>query len=140
MRDTLARIRRIEKAAYPPHMWQLQWVFRIKDLAEYCECRPDQVFVLTGQDWYLLAAEREDEVEVVDFASIGGCRDILRVLATVVPRWRGRRVVMDARESTSYRLVMLLVRRYRLDVIEDELWFWGDEPMHSLVLDFPLKG
>jgi len=136
MRRVLSVLRHVERAAYPPHMRQMQYVRGVRDLAEYCECRPDQVFVLTGRDWYLLAAEREDEVEIVDFASAGGCREVFRVLATVVKRWRGRTIILDARHCTSYPLVMALTGRYGLRVVQDEVWHWGDESMHSLVLSW----
>lgn len=138
VRKLIAHLRQIERAAYPPHMRQMQAVRSIEDLAEYCECRPDQVFVLSGEGWYFIAAEREGEVEVVDFASAGGCRDLFRVLAAVLARWRGRKVAMDCRARTSYPLVLALVRRYQAVVLEDTSWYWGDDEMRRLVVLLPV--
>lgn len=134
MKKVLPFICRIERQVYPVHMRQMQHIRDTADLADYCECRLDQLLTLSGEDWYLIAAERGDEVEIVDFASLKGCTDIFKILVRVVPRWRGRRIVLDARASTSYRLVLALVKRYKIQVVEDEMWHWGDEEMHHLVL------
>lgn len=130
-----SKLRKIERLAYPAHMWQMQDVYSIKDLAEYCECSVSQVFCIIGEDYYLIAANKKRYIEIVDLASIGGIGgDVFRIMNKVSRVSKGKKIILDARETTSYPLVKLFARRYLLQIVEDKEWMWGDEVMHSMVL------
>jgi len=128
-------IKNIEARVYPEHMQMMQCLDDIYDLADYCECEVDELFVLTGDNWYLIAAEHEDFVEIVDLCADGNIgMEIIKLIAVLRKRWAGKRVTMDARESTSYPIIRALIRRFNYRVIRDEIWSWDDEVMHDIEL------
>lgn len=134
MKKVLPILKKIERMAYPEFMWSINDCRNIRDLADYCECHPNELFILCGEDWYLLAAEREDEVEVVDLASINGMGfEIIKVIKTCLNRWQGKTVTMDCRASTSYPILLKIVQRYGYDYT-DEVWYWEDEEMHAITV------
>lgn len=134
MDKVLSKLKKIERAAYPKFMQLINGCRNIEELADYCECSPQELFILCGEDWYLLAAEREDEVEVVDLASVGGMGlEIIKVIKTSIKRWKGKTVKMDCRASTSYPILLRIVQRYGLSYT-DEVWFWEWEEMHSITV------
>lgn len=137
MKKILRQVKRIEKVAYPRHMQQLSWVRNMKDLAEYMECELSEVLVFLGDNWYMLVANKPEEVEIVDFASTGkvGLK-MFGVFKTIAEIATGKYIIMDARETTSYPLVMRLIERYGGEVVEDDAWDWDGETMHSLAIAF----
>lgn len=135
MKASLRRIKAIEAAAYPPSMRQLQNVATWKEVADYCECRAEELLVLSGESWYLLAAEHEDYVEIADLAATGGLGSaIWRIIAAAKGRWAGKTVVCDARQGTSYCLLKALERRGIVRVISETPWEWEDEKMFEVKL------
>lgn len=138
---SISLAREIEAAVYPHWMQQLQWVETLAELAEYCECQPSQVRLITGNGWYLLAAERKRSVEVVDLCALPhtGPLGMREVFSSLALEWSGKTVEMDCRKSTSYPLVMRLVESYGIQVLEDEPWDWGGEEMRAIKLKFPRR-
>ena len=123
-------IKKIEKQAYPRYMQQMQRIRNLDGLADYCECTKENVILLAEDKWYLILAKDEDTYEVVDWASIG---------ATNIPKiigffntLKGKKLVMDTRESTSYKFIKSAQRHKRIQITKDETWFWGTEVMHEI--------
>ena len=127
-------VRDIERAVYPAHMCSLQGD-SLECLAEYCECSIQQLFVLQGDGWYLLAAEHHRSVEICDLAALPGHEHAaMRGLLTAGQRWTGKCITLDARETTSYPIIRRLARMGRITILKDEEYEWGLEVMHDMVL------
>ena len=130
-------LRKIEKLAYPKGMRQLGSVRNISDLAEYMECHEDEVVVLQGEGWYILIADHQrGDVELVDIASSSlrlGVQ-MWRALVGHIIQLSGRRVTMDARESTSYPMVRKLAERGVIEILSDATWEWCGEVFHDLIV------
>lgn len=141
MKTALSFLKRVEACAYPPHMRMMQDYNTLSDLAEYCECKKREVFVICGEDYYLIAAEKGNEIEVVDMASLNGMgKVIFGLVRTCRERWAGKSIKMDLRESTSYPLLLSLSRRYGIKMTEEGTWEWEDEIMHCVSLSIPKQG
>ena len=130
-------IKRIEKNAYPKQMRALQGE-SVEGILEYCRDEEnDEAVVYLGQNWYILAGISDAKVEVVDFASTGkvgsemflAFRDLIEALGT-------KELWMSCRETTSYPLVLALVRRYGARIKTDyvDRYSFQGEVMHDLVI------
>lgn len=128
------KIKGIEAAAYPHHMQQMQHIQNKKDLADYCECSVNQVFCLCGENWYFLAANKKRYVEVVDIASTNGITkdDFLFILKECIKVFKKKKVICDARETTSLRLLKRLETKGVIKIAKDKIWHWEGEVMHEI--------
>lgn len=123
-------IKKIEKQAYPRYMQQMQHVRNLQELADYCECTKENVILLAEDEWYLIVAKDKDTYEVVDWASIGAV-NVPKIIG-FFNELRGKKLVMDARESTSYKFIKSAQRHQRLKITKDETWHWRTEIMHEI--------
>lgn len=129
----IRKIVRIESKVYPEHMQYMQGIKTKTDLEDYCE--DDQVSVLLGVDWYLIMSEEE----VVDLATTSALslKEILSISACLKEHFGiGVKFSLDARESTSYKIISFYEKRGKITVYEDMVWSWGGEIMHEMVLSF----
>ena len=129
--ELLQKMRDIEAVAYPSFMQSICDCYTLKELADYCECRVSQLFCICGTNYYLLAANKKRSVEIVDFASTGRCKELFKVMNICLEQFKNKRVTMDCRETTSYPIVTLLLKRKGISY-EDNPWEWGDEIMHEI--------
>lgn len=132
--NILKRIREIEAVAYPEAFRMLQDAFHIVDLFYYMECEEDDAIVHVEDNWYLLASRESGEI--VDLASDSPLRmkdmiKIYRILKSI-----DGDITLDAREKTSYRLIMALVKSGRATIKSDTAYEWDGETFHSMVLRF----
>ena len=132
--NKLRRIRSIERAAYPPHMRQMQDCRSWKDLAEYCEVSLDKVTVVLEKDYYLILAENGSEVEIVDLASKNGISPgtLMGLFRKILVSLSGKSVICDARAGTSLKVLHALSRAGKIKIQKDNKWTWRDDEMHSL--------
>ena len=130
-------IKRIEKTAYPKQMRALQGE-NAQGILEYCRDEEnDEAIVYLGTNWYILAGVSDEKVEVVDFASTGmvgsemflAFKDLIETLGT-------KELWMSCRETTSYPLVLALVKRYggRIKTDYVDRYSFQGEVMHDLVI------
>lgn len=128
----LKALRKIEAAAYPKHMQYMQDIRSWVDVQEYCES--ETVAVLLKDHFYCLATE----VEVVDLASSSklSIADSLEVVSFLQETFESRPFTLDARETTSYRLLKMLEKRGRLAILSDEPWDWDGIAMHEMTVQF----
>ena len=130
-------IKKIEKTAYPKAMWTLQWE-NAQGIMEYCRDEEnDEAIVYLGENWYMLVGSSDAKVEVVDFASTGkigsemflAFKDLIETLGT-------KELWMSCRETTSYPLVLALVKRYNARIKTDyvDRYSFQGETMHDLVI------
>ena len=129
--EDLKKMKDIEAVAYPSFMQSICDCDTLEELADYCECKVSQLFVICGNNYYLLAANKQRSVEIVDFASTGRCNELFKVINICFEEFKNKRVTMDCRESTSYPIVTLLLKRKKIKYT-DTTWYWEDEAMHEI--------
>ncbi|RMH14939.1 MAG: hypothetical protein D6698_11990 [Gammaproteobacteria bacterium] len=127
-------IRRIERAAYPQVYWGLQDIESLEDVAEYVGCHVRDLVVLHGENWYLLGSSTGEDFYIADLASAGGMglKDLAQVKELMLQH---ERVYMEARETTSYRLVKFMERRGLVSIMTDHPFEWGGEVFHEIELE-----
>ena len=127
----IEKLKAIEKRAYADTIYsQMQSFQTIDDLAEYCETSKEDVHILSGDDWYVILGEHEDYIEIVDMASTGHNLPVNKVLAFM--KSFNKPFTMDARESTSYKLVKALDKANMLKIDKDDEYMWGNEKFHDI--------
>lgn len=127
-----SKIRNIEAAVYPSHMQYLDSVYTLEDMQEYCESK--KVLVLEGEGWYCICGK----TEVVDLAAISKLtiQDMLHISAEL-KKWFGtKKVTLDARKSTSYRLIKFFSRGGKVSILSEEEWTWGEDIMVEMTIKF----
>ena len=125
------KLKSIEKKAYADTIYsQMQSFQTMDDLAEYCEVPEENVHILSGDDWYVILGEHEDYIEIVDMASTGHNLPVNKVLAFM--KSFNKPFTMDARESTSYKLVKALDKANMLKIDKDDEYMWGNEKFHDI--------
>ena len=127
----LQKMKNIEAVAYPSFMQSICDCDTLEELANYCECKVSQLFVICGTNYYLLAANKKRSVEIVDFASTGRCSELFKVMNICLEQFKNKKVTMDCRESTSYPIVTLLLKRKEVKY-EDNAWDWNGETMREI--------
>jgi len=132
MRKVLSHLKRIEKAAYPSYMRMMQSCRSLEEIAEYAECDVSNLIIRTGENWYCIIADHGNWAEIVDMAAEGVMRDMFSLIETMRQQLSGKRIVLDARVSTTYPIIRRLAQRYRLSILRDEPWFWGEDEMREM--------
>lgn len=129
--EDLKKMKDIEAVAYPSFMQSICDCDTLGDLADYCECKVSQLFCIINNNYYLLAANKKHSVEIVDFASTGRCLEIFKIVSTLLKEFDGKNITMDCRESTSYPIVIKLLKREKIKYT-DTVWYWNGETMHEI--------
>jgi len=123
----IARLRRIERQAYPPAYRQMQDIYTYDDLCDYCEGRPHVLHLSSG---YLLWTKRE----IVDLAMVGKptLGDVVSVLRVLRRHLSVHTLTLDARHNTSWPLVKTLADRGWIEIRSDNNYSWAGERFHEL--------
>ena len=129
--EDLKKMKDIEAVAYPSFMQSICDCDTLEDLADYCECKVSQLFCIVNRNYYILAANKRHSVEIVDFASTGRCLEIFKIVSTLLKEFNGKKVTMDCRESSSYPIVIKLLKRKKIKYT-DTTWYWESETMHEI--------
>lgn len=136
--ENLAKLKRIEHEAYEGTGYmQMQWCETWADIAGYCECSLEHLRIAFIDDGYVIAACHEDYMEIVDLASSGRNMNLFAVWEFL--KEIGKPMTLDARESTSYRLIKALERRGEISIVEDAPHQWGGETFHDVRCTFNLS-
>lgn len=128
------QVKSIEKQVYPSRMQTYQQFDNIEDLLDYADC-DGQIDCIVKDDWYAIFCNGSTEVEVIDFAS----RKPLTFTELIEVRnklqsFGDKLINMNARQSTSYRLIMAAAKRGMFEILSDEPNNEFGEPMHELIL------
>lgn len=125
--NNIKLIKKLEKSAYPSIYRYMQHIKTIDDVVEYCEAenREDIICVIT-KTFYFLAVKSTGEI--VDLAGEMTLSDLIQVKNIILSNFKGKVITFDSRESTSYKLI----RRLGGEIIQDEVYLWGDEKYHSM--------
>ena len=127
----LQKMKDIEAVAYPSFMQSICDCDTLEELADYCECKVCQLLCIINNNYYRLAANKKHSVEIVDFASTGRCLEIFKIVSTLLKEFDGKKITMDCRESTSYPIVIKLLKREKIKYT-DTVWYWENEVMHEI--------
>ena len=127
-------VKSIEKEVYPPRMHTYQDFDDIEELLDYNGC-DGQIDCIIKNDWYAIFCNGPTEVEITDFASRKplGFAEILEV-KNKLQSFGDKIISMNARESTSYRIIKLGERRGWFKIISDEPNITFGEPMHEIIM------
>lgn len=127
------RVKQIEKTAYPNHMQFYQDFDDIDDIIDYADCQ-GQIDCHVENDWYAIFCNGAKEVEIIDLASTRplSLSDLFVVYKKLLS-FGDKLFTMNARETTSYRLIKLGEKRGMFEIISDEPNSLYGEPMHEIV-------
>jgi hypothetical protein len=127
-------VKSIEKEVYPPRMHTYQDFDDIEELLDYNDC-DGQIDCIIKNDWYAIFCNGPTEVEITDFASRKplGFAEILEV-KNKLQSFGDKIISMNARESTSYKIIKLGERRGWFKIISDEPNITFGEPMHEIIM------
>jgi len=128
------QVKSIEKEVYPSRMQTYQDFDNIEDLLDYADCN-GQIDCIVKNDWYAIFCNGAKEVEIIDLAS----RKPLSLIELIEVKnkllsFGDKIITMNARESTSYKLIMAAAKRGMFEILSDEPNNEFGEPMHELVL------
>jgi len=125
----LNKIKRIEERAYPSIYRQMEEFETWKDIVSYCEAIDmKDIIILYGKEWYFIAVK--STAEIVDLAGVMTLADLFFIKRTIQKEFSGRTVKLDARESTSFRLVTKLGT-----ITYDHKYEWGGEIFHEVFIN-----
>lgn len=134
----------IEKRAYPRYMQFMNMSVEKDDdgnviyptvdvIANYMECDPHEMFVYVGTNWFILACNRASEVEIVDWASIGGMTvNAVNAFLSILSQFKNKIISANCRETTSYMFIKKCESKGYIEILEDSPNRWGDEMMHEV--------
>lgn len=153
------RVLEIEKEDYPEYMQILNQHIEdgsidkdkisLEDLkdanAQYGDegCQGDFVFFI-GADWFIIACNEPDSLEILDLASKGSKMNIIsslqleRFLDRFKTKANGEPKLFkaDARDKTSWQLITRLDRLGEIKILHHDEWHWGAEKMHEIEFIF----
>lgn len=131
-KSTMQEIATVEAQCYPEYMQSLQSIYNREDLQYYCES--EDVFVLQNNTTYLICTQDE----VIDFASSVklSLADIVKIKEFFMEIFGSKAFFLDARKTTSYRLIKAFQKRGVLTVISEQEWQWGSETFYSMNVKF----
>ena len=133
--DKFDHVKSIEKEVYPPRMQTYQDFDDIEELLYYSGCNKKQIDCIVENDWYAIFCNGPTEVEITDFASRKplGFAEILEV-KNKLQSFGDKIISMNARESTSYKLIKLGERRGWFKIISDKTNITFGETMHEIIM------
>ena len=133
----LDRVKAIEKIAYPSHMQFYGDFDDIDDVIDYADC-DGQIDCIIQDDWYAIFCNGSREVEVIDLAARRSLSlsDLL-VIYQKMTSFGNKIFTMNARASTSYKLIKLGEKRGMFEILLDEPNSLNGEPMHEI--EFRIK-
>lgn len=130
--ENLEKIKRLEREAYSGTPYsQMQYCRTWDDIAGYCECSLSELKILLSDTGYVIAAAHiEGWAEIVDLASVDRKMNLYEVWdflkSLKLP------FTLDARESTSMRMIRKLEEKGEITITEQHSHTWGGETFYDL--------
>ena len=94
-----------------------------------------QVYVFTGDTWYLILIQHFTYLVGYDFASsTRKCNDMLRIMQTAIKMFGGKKMKMICRETTSYPLFKVFERLRKCKIIYDKTEIIENETHHIITI------
>ncbi len=106
-------------------------------------CHGDFVFFV-GTDWFIIGCNSPDTMEIYDLAGRNSKLGLMAVgqLERFLERFKKKAdgspkvFKADARDSTSWQLIMQLERLGDIKILDHDEWHWGPERMHEIEFIF----
>lgn len=128
----LNKIKQLERQAYAgtPYM-QMQHCRSWDDIASYCQCSLSHLHILMSDTGYVIVATHDKGyAEIVDLASTDRRMNLYEVWDFL--KSLNLPFTLDARESTSKRMIDKLVEKGEITVVEEDSYTWGGETFYDL--------
>ena len=134
--DDLKTIKVIESQSYPEDLQGYKDCESMSDFIHHCDCvGPEQIYLLSEDDWYIIVVKHLKYTEIKDFAaSSGKCHDLFRVIGYLFENFSHDTVKMKCRDSTSYPLLMFMIKRGRVRLLQDKCIVMGEELFHEVTI------
>lgn len=144
--ETLEFIKNIENQAYPEEMKLMQDMDDIDELEDIYKYYVPEITIARNNDWYIMYAEDDESVEILDIASSPNRdRNVSRqemhnyITRVINQKAHSARipVTLNAKEDTSYRMILRMVNSGEYEILEDIPNAWQTDEsiqMHNLVL------
>ena len=125
-------IKAVEASVYPEHMQYMQDIRNVSDIEDYCEDN-DVCVILKDSAYVIMASE-----EVVDMASVNPLSmvEMVEILGYMKSYYGSNVFSLDARESTSYKLLKFLSKRGTITILSEYSWDWDGVVMYEMELCF----
>ena len=136
--QNLEKLKQIEATAYENTPYkQMQGRNSWNSIADYCEGSLNNLHIYMEDSWYLILAEQEDYIELVDLASTQRHTPLFKVME-ILYQYK-KPFTMDCRENTSYRMLQALEKAGRIEITSDDAYDWGGEVFHDIEASFTQK-
>ena len=144
--DTLDFIKCVEDKAYPEEMKLMQGAEDMGDIAYIYGAYVRQITIARNKDWYIIYCEKDGNIEISDVASLptrdveASRREIHDYIVGVInakAKQRNIPVILCAKEDTSYKMILRMVRNNEFEIIRDIIDTWDYDSairMHDLIL------
>lgn len=141
--ENLQKILDIERKAYPTHMQMINryisggGTLKIEDIADYLDCKINDIIFYVGENWFIIGAKRGDFIEIGDWACIGGMTlNMAKQFFKILYKYKDYTFECDARSTTSYPIIKRAEKMGYLQVLSESEWDWYGVKMISLKFKF----
>ena len=135
VKSVIQDVIKMELEIYPEHMTMFSEEVRNKvELFEYCEDNQVTIVIDYDEQWYLIMTK----TEIIDLAAMNKLSlfCINKIYNILSAHFKDKKVELDARELSSYRLIKLFEKRNKLTILQEESWLWEYEIMYSMTIKF----
>ncbi len=121
--EKLDTIKRVDRIANPEEKSVFESMEKASDMEIMGPCtRLEKLYVLTGDNWYLIIVRELFFVSGHGFSSTSGkCSDMLTIYRELLNMFNGKKGFAYCREDTTYQIIQLLVMRGTLRLLEDRV-------------------
>ena len=132
--NTICKIKEIESEAYPIELQGYSNINSVEEFVDYCGCcHASQIYYLLTDDLYLIIVSYHNCIEIFDVADRKRkSTDIWKVLHYINNNFKNRVIIADARDSTSFPLIEILVKRNKIYIINDFIIERDGEKFHRI--------
>jgi hypothetical protein len=136
--DEIELVKQLERKFYNnSDMWFFQDMESIDDIKDYVEnynSKDIKIHIDDNKEWYILISEfpNKKTIEVVDMAGNFGST-LIKKVEEIFSKYTGWIVKADLRETTSYRLLIIIKKKQKIKMIRDSEWDWSGDNMHEVI-------
>lgn len=131
--ETLATIKAIENDAYStnPDLIALNYCLDWNAVASYMDCGIEDIRLFSNDDSYLLIAEKEKYIEIIDLASRTPRINIKQIVGIIT----GFHKPFSAycRQTTSYPILLYMEQKEKIVCFADTAEVYENETFHQIV-------
>ena len=127
---SLETIKEIERDAYRtnPDLMAIAYCNDWCDVASYMDCGMDDIRLFLNDDSYLLIAEKEPYIEIVDLASRTARTNIKQIISVITGFQKP--FLAYCRQMTSYPILLYMERKEKVVCFSDIEEVYGNETFH----------